>query len=410
MKNNYISKTIKQLHNFKAYFVIKQTGVCVYRKIFPASFILDRLKISSWAAAILIWFFYYVGVLIFNIFNGTAFTKEVVNWINNHAILSPLTSSIFWVKAGYPELRAVILDSTHTVWSFFLTPIGVIIGYYFLKAVNNTFSNICELGVVKIPEKRIKKCTNEIQSRFNKPIYTVIAVFLGILMFGTFIYMAHRNDLKYWWGHCQYGYSGYYLGFAMGFITYAAIYVLFIMWETILSIKYLMSYPIVPRPFHPDKCGGFSQIGKIIFLLYALVAWAGVAIFTVYTMGYFNLENTLTFFLVITIYTIVSPILWLTPTMFVVNKLRYEKTKLLHSLESNLHKDYEHVREQILIDPMQRNIDISLEKIERAKKIFSLIDDMPIWPFNVQRIRTIVVGNIIQIGAFIMTLFSFMQE
>ncbi len=404
-----IEKLRNWLVSFRNYLNPKLGSVCVYESTFPLKLVLDRWKFRPLALVLIFCFFYYFVLFFWNIINGTAFTPEIIEWANSNSILGNYTQSFFKQSYSGQSFKPLIVDNTHTVFSFVLMPVGILIGYYFFKTANYTLTNVYKEEIIVFQEASENEYIENMQKQYRKPIYLIISILFGLLMLFTFIYMSHEASLSNWWGSSKYGFMGYYLALMMSLVAYFAFNYMFILLHTIKVIQNLMSNPIHPRPFHYDKCSGFGILGKLIFFIYFSVGWGGIIIFTVYFLGYFGLENMFIFYFVIIIYTLITPILWLMPARIIVNKLKNEKRLLINRIEKEAQQNFDNLRMQYIDSSFGDDLDERLTKVERAQKILNIVENTPVWPFNIKLIQTIIIGNLIQIIAFVLTILSFIR-
>lgn len=386
----------------------QQIEIVPYRNIFPATVFLDKLRWPDWKIAVFVWFMYYGVTFIISLFEGIAIPGSWVVWLEKSVGWRTASSLKFIVN--HPGVIVVIQDRTHNVFSFFLVPIGGIIFLKLLRTSKDMFQGIWDTGVISASEEERSWFLFKLQRNFERPANNIIAVIMGMIMWGTFVYMSNRDSLVFWWGHRNYGIAGYYLGFAMGVLTYVAVYFGIVVLEIVRGICNLMRFPVIARPFHPDRCGGVSTIGRTLFLIYLSVAWGALTIFVVYWLGYFGLERTPTFAVVIGFYGLLTPITWIWPTLAVTKALRREKQNLLSLTARSLHEEYEVIRNKVLAGDIGEEIDLHLELIERTRRVYDLIEEIPVWPFDIRRIQAIVIGNVLQIGGFLVAVISLFKS
>lgn len=141
------------------------------------------------------------------------------------------------------------------------------------------------------------------------------------------------------------------------------------------------------NPLHPDRCGGLRSLSQYSLKTAYLAAIFGIMIgFTEYrfiTQGvdqkYWILH------LGIPLYLVVSLACFFGPLLTAHTEMQEAKERLLAAIAQQFQNDYLHTQTNLTADAetLQREV----AKIQELRSFYTLTDEFPVWPFDVQTLR-----------------------
>lgn len=348
----------------------------------------------------------YLGVtIILSILEGTFFSKQILGYIENSGFISSITQLVLNhfpnKNIDYPLLS----DYPHLIMSGILIPPFSILGIYYLDKIPKSFNIIKNNNVLKIDDESYKSLIHQIENKYNSLIFKIISFLIAIGVFLTFILMVYNKSFSFWWGSIVNGISGIYLSIIVSIIVYYMTFLGFIILITIWAFYKTMQYPVILRPFHPDKCNGFKTFGDLILIIYIFTFGVALLIADVYYFKYFGLEKSIIVNVGILIYFLCIPILLIAPALTISRNVRQEKLKYLYQLEDKLQDRFDKIQAKIQRNELDEDYSIILQDIEKLRETSAISEKISVWPFRINEMRSIILTYMGQIVIVIYEIF-----
>ena len=146
-------------------------------------------------------------------------------------------------------------------------------------------------------------------------------------------------------------------------------------------------------PFHPDKCGGLRPVGRLGLRNQYTLTVLGLNI-VLLIVGSHGLPDRLLVEAAVA-YLILGPIIFMGPLLPFRRGMMETKEGWMKEAGDRLHIEFEHLRVKM------RTSEISKEDeamIDRLRKVGSFIQELPVWPFDAQTLRTFATAYIVPLG------------
>ena len=276
-------------------------------------------------------------------------------------------------------------DESIWVWELLIKP--VILGYYLWEseAVENLFVGLNKSRAASISDHEISSSIKLHQRRWKTWISTVIAII------GIFTYIFSRKDLSSW------GSSGIWpamVSAAFGSIsTYASsMLILGLILNVWIIQKTIKDKELNINPLHPDRCGGLRPLSQYSLKTAYLAAIFGIMIgFTEYRFITQSVDSKYWLLhLGIPIYLLISLLCFFGPLLAAHGQMKSAKEKMLDNIASQFQDDYARISKNLCLKAEELKKEV--EKIRELQSFYSLTDEFPVWPFDVQTIRRYVVA------------------
>ena len=306
-----------------------------------------------------------------------------------------------------PELRIGITgETTQDIPGFFQDPFYTIFQFFWLpfvwlciysiiilpKNINNLWIHKVighkeaknEVGVFQKIESLIKSFNKSI----NRNWPWIIGIVIGIVSMGNQVFIQAKRiimmDIIYWWDWriCKLIYIVRLL--MVGFDMILASVITIKLAQAVWFVRKLSKeFDFIPLPFHPDKAGGFSPIGKqcLSFIYPLLVIGLTLATsFLFHKEVIYLLVNTLIVF----IYAASVVFTFFYPLMEIHFKLDKFKKELLGRLSVELNSLISHLSS--VVRSQNAAIDTELYyRLERTQQYYNIIERLPRWPFDTEQ-------------------------
>ncbi len=141
------------------------------------------------------------------------------------------------------------------------------------------------------------------------------------------------------------------------------------------------------NPLHPDRCGGLSSLShyslKTAYLVALFGIWVGVVEYQFIRQGtgreYWFVH------LMIPVYILLSIICFFGPLFAAHNGMEKAKVELLHQIARQFHVAYSEIHTCLTED--SETLKQRTEKIQQLRTLYTMTDEFPVWPFDVQTFR-----------------------
>jgi hypothetical protein len=167
------------------------------------------------------------------------------------------------------------------------------------------------------------------------------------------------------------------------------IYVLRCVVFSVLLIKVVAHSTMHMLPFHPDRCGGLRPIGQLGLRNQYTLSILGLNIVILALVSLLKLKGLPSQHHLVTAatvaYLILGPLIFMAPLLPFRKGMLKAKADWMSDIERRLHTEFERLRMQIQSGQITKG-DVDL--VDRWRKISSVIDELPVWPFDARTLRT----------------------
>jgi hypothetical protein len=270
------------------------------------------------------------------------------------------------------------------------------------KVLSNALMRVQSDGVFTIPRKAAKGLANKWEKKYKQ--WNIWAQVIGLVVG---IAVAIANYWVYVLKH-----PGYWIVedeklLPVGWIYLYCIFVFyaiipFYIIRCIASIRFLRDLVRNARiwmlPAHPDKCGGLRPVGQLgLRNQYVLtILGINIVILVIITLVYLK-DLTLVYGLIgaatIT-YVVVGPMVFLGPLLPFRAGMLQTKADLMGGVAQRLRIELRRVRKLLAKGTITKADE---ELIDRLRKIGSVVDELPVWPFDTGTLRRFLTAFVIPI-------------
>lgn len=228
---------------------------------------------------------------------------------------------------------------------------------------------------------------------------------IGAILINIIVVFPLTSKYNVWWNQ-----------HTLTFISHHMFHIL-ILFFVILSLTRIVQFIVLLnflfgkvqidiKALHPDGCGGLRALGSFSVKLGYVIGAIGasmifVTYFQTYLIGgqlldYIWAPSILLFFLV---YSICAPLAFFAPLGTAHRAMREAKERELLLVSSQFEIDYQNMMK--LLPSKANSLKKELDKIEQLKKLYKIVGDFPVWPFNYQNVLRFVVSVI---GPFLLAI------
>lgn len=259
-----------------------------------------------------------------------------------------------------------------------------IIGYYLwsFKAISRLIQTLDESDVVDIDRAKIDRMSALIYYRKGRNLWAIgSAVCFGLIVCVT------QPHLKQSWASST-PLANFVITIDTLVIVYAGTILVLNLIDNIRILhRLLKSKKLNVNPLHPDRCGGLQSLSnysiKTAYLIAILGFWIGTIGFQYITQGdgqYYWYVG-----LVVFLYIFLSGACFFGPLLTVHRGMEKAKKELLHKIAGQFEADY-----AMICNNLGEEAEVlkkKTEKIRELKTFYTLTDEFPVWPFDVQIFR-----------------------
>jgi hypothetical protein len=211
------------------------------------------------------------------------------------------------------------------------------------------------------------------------------------LIVAYYNYVAYRSDDVGYWIASQgrLHASGYIFLYSM-FLLFAIIPVYSVRSiATSLFLRHVVKRSQLHMlPFHPDNCGGLRPIGRLGLRNQYLLTVFGVnvALLVTISQSYLNIPTSLYGLIASAAiaYLILGPLVFMGPLLSFRTGMIRAKAELMSDVARRLRVELRRLRASLPDGEISRE---DHELIERLRKIGSVVDELPVWPFDASTLR-----------------------
>lgn len=290
-------------------------------------------------------------------------------------LLTAWISNTLWFQQG----KGLLNDPIPWVATLFANPI--VWGYYLWSyhGLIKVIDNLEASDVIETNESEIDGILRDMYCRkWRKFLALLSAVSFSILVFVTQLGLRDR-----WAG------SGFLPNIVITVDTFAGIYMSSILVLNLITnikifYKVLESKSLKVNPLHPDRCGGLKSLSdyslKTAYLVAVLGIWVGVIEYQVIgKQGYWFVH------LIIPLYIFVSMMCFFGPLWTAHRSMKKSKEELLNQIARQFQTDYSNIHSTLRNGA--ETIKQGIEKVQQLRNLYTMTDEFPVWPFDVQTFR-----------------------
>ena len=253
-------------------------------------------------------------------------------------------------------------------------------------------------------ESAIEERWSAIFARLN-----AITLFAGILLGAVIMsanYLVYRRETVGFWiapgGRLRPG--GYlFLLSVCAFFTVVTTYIVRTFAISFLLANVVRFGDIRMLPFHPDKCGGLRPVGRLALRnQYGLsVMGINVVLFALTSMLYLAAPPALYLLvgLAVVAYLIVGPVLFVGPLLPFRTGMIRTKSELMSEVAYRLSIELSRIRGELKAGSITRDDE---ELIDRLRKIGSVVDELPVWPFDAGILRRFLTAYVVPVAGAVL--------
>jgi len=246
-----------------------------------------------------------------------------------------------------------------------------------------------------------------IRKKANKQIYTVISILIGALVSALILKIAKGSEYIGWWGNIQWGVSGVVFSISIGVVVALGVRVGFYLVYTTVFLYKLLQVPMKFRLFHPDRCNGFSGLGRYVFVEWIVCFLIGTILYIVLKSGYLGVDRYFVTWVLVAGCLICVPFLAIIPLWASIYSMAKFRRKNLEIFEPSLIEAFTGLN--------NRDIKNQEELIRHAQafgslvQAFTVLKDLNVWPFNPRALASVVVLYSIQVFMILFKLHSIIK-
>lgn len=290
-------------------------------------------------------------------------------------------SDTLWTKPGQTGL---LQDPIPWVLIFLICP--VVYGYYLwsFEAIDHVIRNLEASDVLETDSDEIDKISYQAYSQKWRKLITISSsVIFSIFVFST------RQGLKNSWTSSA--------SLPIATVTIATLVTVYM--GTTVVLNFITNIWILHQilgkkgvklninPLHPDRCGGLQALSDYALKTAYLVAVLGILIGAMEYQYITQGVGTEYWFVHLTIpmYILLSIACFFGPLLAAHRGMQTAKRELLHQIARQFQTDYELIHNSLQGDA--KALKEGSEKIKEIRAFYSLTDEFPVWPFDVQTFR-----------------------
>lgn len=268
------------------------------------------------------------------------------------------------------------------IWLLFINPVAL--GYYLwsFQAIDNVIQDLEASDVVETDKSEIDRITlNPYYQRWRKFLALGSAV-----SFSIFVFITQPSLKKNWYG------SGLLPAMSVTIATFAVVYL-----GSILVLNLITNVRILHRilgkkelnvnPLHPDRCGGLRSLSdyslKTAYLAAILGIMVGLIEYQFITQGVGRVYWFV--HLIIPLHVAVSMACFFGPLLAAHKGMKKAKEEILNEIARQFQADYSQIHANLAGDA--ETFKKGTEKIKELRAFYTLTDEFPVWPFDVQTFR-----------------------
>jgi hypothetical protein len=225
----------------------------------------------------------------------------------------------------------------------------------------------------------------------------VIGALIGAALAWTNYHVYSPATVGYWTMHDD-RLTGAGVVFLWGvflFFTLTVVYVVRSVAVTFFLRALLKCSNIRVVPFHPDGSGGLRPVGAIGLNNQYLLTIYGLNVISFWVVKQsLNVPGELRALMIAAavMYAVVGPIVFMAPLVQFRAGMRRAKAELMNEVAQRIRLELERIRVKLRKDDITKADE---ELIDRLRKIGAVINDLPVWPFDVPTVRKFLTAYLV---------------
>lgn len=301
-------------------------------------------------------------------------------------LLTAWASDTLWSKPGQMGL---LQDWFPWIWVLFIVP--VVLGYYLwsFQAIDRVIQELEASDVLEIDATEIE-AINQIALRGYQSKWRKLLALGSAIIFSIFVFMT-RFGLSNSWT------SSHLLPILM--ITVATFVVVYMGSVLVLNLmtNIWILHHILKRelerkefnvnPLHPDRCGGLRSLSSYALKTAYLVAVLGIMVGFIEYQFILRGSGQANWFvhLIVPLHVLLSIVCFFGPLLAAHRGMKRAKEELLREIAKQFQADYSQIHSSLVGDA--EALKKGSEKIKELRAFYTLTNEFPVWPFDVQTLR-----------------------
>lgn len=330
----------------------------------PVSKLLGRIKFSP----VILFFVLFILNLIINVSLALSFGA----W-----------SSTGSRKGLFDDLAGCAID-------FLMQPIIITYFVWIQTSGNELINSLFKEGILK-PDKQLKKDLDRRKQLIESPAVYYFTATLTIMSSIWFV-VTYTNYFGPTASHGWLTASPIITWVRLPIFALAIYSVLLLLYDLAILIialnKIFQKSKIKLNPLHPDRAGGMGAIGKFFANLGYAIGVIGLTESLVVISEPIRVYTNSTLFfslLMIILYILFTPIIFFLPLLSSHKAMLQYKDNLLKNLSQEFTSAFEELQE--CRSKNSRKFESLLRKTRNIREEFSIISELPVWPFNIGNAR-----------------------
>ncbi len=296
------------------------------------------------------------------------------------ALLTAWVSNTLWSKPGQVGLVQSLIPWIALI---FFNPI--LLGYYVwsFQAIKNLIQELKISNVLETDN------LEEIDLIALKPYYQKWRKFIALgsaISFSIFVFYTRFGLENTWSG------SGLLPNLATTVGTFVIAYMGSVLVLNLITNIWVLHHILGKKklnvnPLHPDRCGGLRSLShyslKTAYLAAIFGIWIGAVEYQFIMQGVWR--EYWFVLLIIPVYIVLSITCFFGPLFAAHNGMEKAKVELLHQIARQFQAAYSEIHTYLSED--SDTLKQRTEKIQWLRTLYTMTDEFPVWPFDVQTLR-----------------------
>lgn len=333
-------------------------------------------------------------------FDGRIWPRAVVIYVTTVVLTygamftAALASHV--LVATTPGLKLPFLQDWNIAFTFLVSvPIIVLLLVSDQHVLQSALHRIQDSGVVVLPAQRAHAIARKWSDLFRRDnLYAQILILVASALASALTLRLYVvTDAGFWAapdGHLRlvgvvYCYCITVLYFVIAFYCFRCIRHAYFLRDLVRQAT------INVRPFHQDGCGGLQPIGAVALRNQYTLTVLGLNIVCVAAVNYTSLATPdaerqimILVGIAVLLYLALGPVVFMAPLLPFRARMRETKLQLLEEVGDRLRTEFERVRASLRTQAISEP---DLEILERLKKLMTMVEQVPVWPFDARTLR-----------------------
>jgi hypothetical protein len=269
-------------------------------------------------------------------------------------------------------------------------------------ALASALARIQEGGVLVIPEAESRKLSETWGPRFARinRLALVIGALVGVVLIFGNIDAYSRPGVGFWVDFSDHRPGALLLGCVFLYCIVAVYFFAIVYVVRSIAFAFFLNDVVDDAqlrmiPFHPDHCGGLRPMGRFGLRNQYVLSLLGfnVVLLIAVTISYLTVPSSL-FALVTGVavaYIALGPLVFMGPLLSFRSGMVRTKEELLGEIANRLRVELQRLRKELPSGELLREDE---ELLDRLRKLGSVIDELPVWPFDAHTLRRFLTAYI----------------